>query len=92
MMKYWQIAAGSEGRDYSEDFLRFGMAFVGGKSPMKRMSEVEVGDRIILKRGMSRIVAAGEVVERDGQHRGENDKHWLMDFDGWELPGYCFVD
>ena len=41
---------------------------------------------------MSRIVAAGEVVERDGQHRGENDKHWLMDFDGWELPGYCFVD
>ena len=91
-MKYWQIAAGSEGRDYSEDFLRFGMAFVGDKSPMKRLSEVEIGDRIILKRGMSRIVAAGEVVERDGQHRGENDKHWLMDFDGWELPGYCFVD
>ena len=41
-MKYWQIAAGSEGRDYSKDFLRFGMAFVGGKPQMKRISEVGV--------------------------------------------------
>ncbi len=29
-MNYWQIAAGSQGRDYASEFLRFGMAFVGG--------------------------------------------------------------
>ena len=29
MSKYWQVAAGSVGRDFSEEFLRFGMAIVG---------------------------------------------------------------
>lgn len=91
-MQYWQIAAGSQGRDYAKDFLRFGMAFVGGPQQMSKMAEVEVGDRVLLKRGMSHIMAVGEVVQRDGKHRGENDKKWLMDFDGWELPSYCFVD
>jgi hypothetical protein len=30
-MHYWQIAAGSSGRDYTGSFLDLGMAFVGGK-------------------------------------------------------------
>jgi len=90
--KYWQIAAGSEGRDYSEEFLRFGMAFVGGDDQCAAMRRVEAGDGVILKRGRGRIVAAGRVVARDGQHRGERDKPWLLDFDGWELPAYCYVD
>ena len=78
-MQYWQIAAGSQGRDYAKDFLRFGMAFVGGPQQMSKMAEVEVGDRVLLKRGMSHIMAVGEVVQRDGKHRGENDKNgsWI---------------
>ena len=91
-MKYWQIAAGSQGRDYADDFIRFGMAFVGGKQQVSKMAEVEVGDRILLKTGRSKVVAVGEVVQRHGKHRGENDKDWLMDFDGWDLPAYCFVN
>ncbi len=31
MSKYWQVAAGSSGRDYSREFLKFGIAFVGGE-------------------------------------------------------------
>ena len=44
MANYWQIAAGSQGRDYSEYFIRFGMAFVGGKENADLMSEVKIGD------------------------------------------------
>ena len=91
-MEYWQIASGSLGRYYAKDFIRFGMAFVGGAEQASRMAEVKVGDRILLKRGTTKVVAAGEVVERDGKHRGNNDKGWLRDFDGWDLRAYCFVN
>jgi hypothetical protein len=30
-------------------------------------------------------------VQRNGRHRGEDDKEWLRDFDGWDLRAYCFV-
>ena len=59
MANYWQIAAGSQGRDYSEYFIRFGMAFVGGKEKADLMSEVKIGDRVLLKSGLSKLVAAG---------------------------------
>ena len=48
MNKYWQIAAGSAGRDYSNLFLKFGMAFVGGETPIATMKEVDAGDVIVL--------------------------------------------
>ena len=89
---YWQIAAGFFGRDYHEDFIRSGLAFVGGDKNIPRRRKVEVHDRIILKQGKTNIWAVGQVVERDGRHRGEGDKDWLKDFDGWNLPAYCFVD
>lgn len=92
MTRYWQIAAGSEGRDYTDDFLRFGMAFVGGDVQCKTMATVEVGDCVLLKRGRSELVAAGRVVARDGMHSGEGDKAWLRDFDGWDLKAWCYVD
>lgn len=92
MTTYWQIAAGSQGRDYTADFLKFGMAFVGGDSQCKAMSSVKVGDCVLLKRGRSELVAAGRVVARDGAHNGENDKPWLRDFDGWDLRAWCHVD
>lgn len=92
MTKYWQIAAGSVGRDYTADFLKFGMAFVGGDSHCKTMASVQVGDCVLLKRGRSELVAAGRVVARNGAHRGENDKLWLRDFDGWDLRAWCYVD
>jgi hypothetical protein len=31
-MTVWQVAAGSEGIDYTDRFLRHGMAFVGGEA------------------------------------------------------------
>jgi len=89
--QYWQIAAGAMGRDYTDAFLDYGMAFVGGDQQVDRMSYVEKGDIILLKRGTKELVAVGEVVERDGHHRGDGDKDWLLDFDGWVLRAYCFV-
>ena len=89
---YWQVAAGARGRDYSAQFLRFGMAFVGGEHQIGTMAQVKSGDRIILKRGTSEIVAVGRVVERDGKATGKLDKEWLRDFDGWDLPAYCYVE
>ena len=91
-MHYWQIAAGAFGRDYSNEFIRFGMAFVGGDNQVAEMENVEVGDRILLKSGLAQLVAVGEVVKREGGHRGKDDKEWLRDFDGWDLRAYCFVD
>ena len=91
-MSYWQIAAGSFGRDYSDRFLRHGLAFVGGEGYCATMTETQPGDIVVLKRGQSEIVAAGLVVERNGSFRSEGDKEWLWDFDGWELPAWCYVD
>ena len=90
--EYWQIAAGWEGRDYADRFIRHGMAFVGGDEKVATMQEVAVGDIVLLKRGMSKVVAAGEVVQRNGEHRGKDDKEWLRDFDGWDLRAYCYID
>lgn len=67
------------------------MAFVGGNDQVKAMSRVRAGDTVLLKRGMSAVVAVGEVVERDGKCGGKGDKKWLKDFDGWNLPAYCYV-
>ena len=92
-MGVWQIAAGSLGRDYTDRFLRHGMAFVGGDTPCSTMDDyLQLGDKIILKRGMSQIVAAGRVVARDGKFKGDEDKEWLRDFDGWDLSAWCYVD
>ena len=91
MSTYWQIAAGSAGRDYSNLFLKFGMAFFWDEEP--KIKEIEVGDTVILKQGTMGILAAGKVVQReDGKHNGFGDKEWLEDVDGWELPAYCYVD
>jgi hypothetical protein len=90
--EYWQVAAGSVGRDYSERFIRWGIAFVGGEDQVSTMRQVALGDVIVLKSGLSKIVAVGEFVQRNGAHRGEDDKPFLLDFDGWELPAYCYVD
>lgn len=90
--EYWQVAAGSRGRDYADRFLQFGMAFVGGEEHVRKMAEVAVGDVVLLKRGLSQVVAAGDVVQRNGVHRGDGDRDWLHDFDGWDLPAYCYVN
>lgn len=92
MSNYWQVAAGSAGREYSEEFIRYGLAFVGGDGHIATMAQVQPGDRVILKRGMSEIKAVGVVVARDGKHNGSGDKDWLRDFDGWDLQAYCCVE
>jgi hypothetical protein len=90
--RYWQVAAGSKGRNYANLFIKFGLAFVGGDPHVKTMSQVAPGDIIILKDGLSSIVAVGEVVSRNGKHNGCDDKPWLRDFDGWDLRAWCNVD
>jgi len=90
-MSTWQIAAGSYGRDYSDRFLKHGMAFAGGEF-WASMKEVAPGDRVILKSGISQIIAVGEVVARNGVHCGKENKEWLSDFDGWDLNAWCYVD
>ena len=88
---YWQIAAGSQGRSYSKIFLSSGMAFVGGGQNERTMGDVQLGDVVVLKEGLSRILAVGEVIEREGKFKGNGDKEWLNHFDGWRLPAYCYV-
>lgn len=87
----WQVAAGSGDRGYADMFLRYGLAFVGGEDNIRRMGDVRAGDRIVLKHGKTAIAAVGMVTERDGRCGGHLDKAWLRDFDGWDLPAYCFV-
>lgn len=89
---YWQVAAGSDNRDYSDDFLKYGLAFVGGDKQIAQLQQVNLGDILILKRGKSEILAVGYVVDRGGKYSGNGDKEWLKDYDGWHLPAYCFVD
>ena len=88
MSTYWVVAAGSEGRAYSDLFLKFGIAFCGDE----RLADTKVGDTIILRQRTKEIVAAGRVVSREGQHSGLGDKEWLIDVDGWYLPAWCYVD
>ena len=91
-MAYWQIAAGSFSRDYTDRFIRHGLAFVGGDWQCQSMAQVKSGDIVILKRGLYLIVAVGIVVERQGVAQACEGKDWLLDFDGWELPAWCNVD
>lgn len=92
-MSYWQVAAGSGQRGYSNFFLRYGLAFVGGSKQGAAIQKVTIGDKIALKFGRRYIQAAGIVVQRNGKsHTGSGDKDWLHDFDGWDLPSYCCVD
>lgn len=95
MSTYWQIAAGAYGRAYSELFLKFGMAFCGDE---EQVAKINVGDIVILKQGITGVLAAGKVVQRDGKHQfdkesPDKDKEWLLDvIDGWDLPAWCYVD
>jgi hypothetical protein len=89
---YWQVTAGSDDREYSQDFLHYGMAFVGGKIQISTMDRVKKDDIIILRGGMKEVVAVGKIVERDGKFKGNGDKIWLRDFDGWDLSAYCYVE
>jgi hypothetical protein len=67
------------------------MAFVGGDTQVSTMAKVKAGDRIILKEGLSKVIAVGEVIEQHGCASGHDDKDWLRDFDGWDLRAYCYV-
>lgn len=91
-MAVWIVSAGWLGRDYADAFYKFGMAFVGGDKQCSTMGSVQERDLILLKRGMSEFLAAGTVVKRNGAVSGHGDKDWLRDFDGWDLPAYCFVE
>lgn len=91
-MATWQIFAGSHGRDYSEDFIRYGLAFVGGSEQIAALAKVQANDIILLKNGREKVSAVGHVESRDGIHFGNWDKEWLLlDYDGWDLGGYVYV-
>lgn len=91
-MTIWQVAAGSDQRDFVDEFLSRGLAFVGGHRQVQAIAQVEPGDLLVLKRGVSQVEAIGQVVVRGSSHCGRGDKHWLRDFDGWDLEAYVYVD
>jgi len=91
MPRYWQVAAGGVGRDYGDAFLRYGLAFAGN-AQRPAIEQVQPGDVLLLKRGLSVVTAVGRAVERDGKCVGYGDRPWLRDFDGWDLPSYCNVE
>lgn len=91
-MTVWQIAAGSDQRDYVDEFLARGLAFVGGQRQISTLERVQPGDLLVLKRGVSKVEAIGRVVVRGSSHWGRGDKHWLRDFDGWDLEAYVHVE
>ena len=91
MASYWQIASGKHSRDYADWFLKYGMAFVGGIRQIETIQYTIPGDVVVLKTGKN-VIAAGVVVDRGKGHNGDGGKDWLLHFDGWKLPGYCFVD
>ena len=88
-MCYWQIATGAEGRDYAEYMLQYGIALVGGEKYINRIHEVQPDDVVILKSGITEIVATGRAIERNGACSGRRESR---DFDGWDLGGYCYVN
>jgi len=94
LTKYWQVASGAGDRNYDEEFINWGIAFVG-EPYSHRIGRVEKGDRILLRgrrNNAEEIVAVGEVTEYEGRYKGCKDKRVLRDFDGWDLPAYCYVD
>ncbi len=94
MTNYWQIASGAYGRDYSEFFIRYGIAsffWQENDKALKLLSTIQKGDIIILKSGITVIKAVGKVVEKLGKVTGYGDKDWL-DFDGWQQPYYVYVE
>ncbi len=90
-MTYWQVAAGDEGRNYSDLFFEYGIMCVGGENQIKTLMKVEEGDTVILKRGKSEILGAGKIIKRDGVIHSKDEK-WLGDFDGWDLRSYTNVE
>lgn len=90
-MSYWQVSAGDKGRNYTDFFINYGLAFFGKKFKTA-FDNINKGDILVLKSGKGQILAAGVVVERDGKVKGNGDKSWLFDIDGWNLSLYCFVD
>ena len=65
MSNYWQIAAGSAGREYSDEFIRYGLAFVGGNDHIETMTKVQPGDRVILKRVKEEEKTKGGIIIPD---------------------------
>ena len=61
-MTYWQIAAGYWGRNYADSFLKYGMALVGGAQQTAAMEQVSLGDVLLLKNGVTEVVAVGRIV------------------------------
>lgn len=83
-MAYWQIASGAFGRDYSAIFIKYGIASFWQDNE-KCYDDINIGDTVILKSGVTVIKAAGKVI-----NKGNGDKDWL-DFDGWHQPYYVNV-
>jgi hypothetical protein len=90
-VNYWQIGSGAGDREYWQECLDFGMAFVGHKETMEK---VRKDDIVVMRKGAKEIVAVGKVIEHQGESVGfaDEDKNWLRDFDGWDLPAYCYVE
>ena len=80
MTKYWQVASGAGDRNSYEEFINWGIAFIGERywrpERGKGMRHVEKGDRMLLrgrKGDAEEIVAVGEVAAYEGRRNGCKD-------------------
>lgn len=93
---FCQVGSGQEGgRSYGGECLKHGMAFAGEGYWKGGIERVKEGDFVVLRYSTKKIVAVGKVVEHDGEVNGcatEEKQSWLKDFDGWDLPAYCYVE
>lgn len=84
---YWQVSPGSDGRDYSSIFLKYGVMFIGddldGKAYKSFANKVQIGDLVILRKGCQKgtwdVIAVGQV----------QSEYFFADIfedvDGWDL-------
>ncbi len=88
----WQVGSGQGDRGCIRGFLDYRIAAVVDSETMEKVRE---GDIVVLRQGTRRIVAAGRASRHEGAVTGlagEERKSWLKDFDGWDLPAYCYVE
>jgi len=94
----WQIGTGDNTRDYSKTCLDFGIAMVGPGSPGNaretppervaenewgiKLTQIRVGDVVLLRRGQTLIKAVGRVIKDYDYSLSLSDIH------GWDLNHY----
>lgn len=69
VVSYWQVGSGQGARDYSQECLDYGLAFVGERYE-DEIRKIEDGDVVVLRDGTRKIVAVGRAISHGGEVTG----------------------